>query len=120
MADARELLENLNYLTASDSALGGALGNVRTLTERLNGPGGALSVLAGGDGEARKILATLERTNQLLARLDGMAAKADKQVFGSGQDAGLVPEVRAAVLQLNGLLADARGSLVKVDAVLAE
>ncbi|WP_312305835.1 MlaD family protein [Pulveribacter sp.] len=120
MADARELLENLNHLTASDSALGGALGNVRTLTERLNGPGGALSVLAGGDGEARKILATLERTNQLLARLDGMAAKADKQVFGSGQDAGLVPEVRAAVLQLNGLLADARGSLVKVDAVLAE
>lgn len=120
MADARELLENLNHLTAGDSALGGALGNVRTLTERLNGPGGALSVLAGSDGEARKILATLERTNQLLARLDGMAAKADKQVFGSGADAGLVPEVRAAVLQLNGLLADARGSLVKVDAVLAE
>ena len=120
MSNARQLLENLNALTAADSALGGAVGNVRTLTERLNAPGGALGVLMGNEQDAKKIVTTLERTNQLLARIDGMAAKADKQVFGAGQDAGLVPEVRAAVVQLNALLADTRRSLTKVDAVLAE
>ena len=57
----------------------------------------------------------------LLARLDGMAARADKQVFGSeGNKDALVPEVRATVAQLNGLLADTRTSLKKVDAVLVE
>lgn len=120
MSNARQLLENLNALTAADSALGGAVGNVRALTERLNAPGGALGVLMGNEQDAKKIVTTLERTNQLLARIDGMAAKADRQVFGAGTDPGLVPEVRAAVVQLNALLADARQSLTKVDAVLAE
>ena len=59
----------------------------------------------------------LERTNALLARLDGMAAKADTQVFGAQ---GLLPEAQAAVAQLSGLLQDTRASLRKVDAVLAE
>ena len=120
MSNARQLLENLNALTAADSALGGAVGNVRALTERLNAPGGALGVLMGNEQDAKKIVTTLERTNQLLARIDGMAAKADRQVFGAGADPGLVPEVRAAVVQLNALLADARQSLTQVDAVLAE
>ena len=53
----------------------------------------------------------------LLARMDGMAAKADRQVFGPG---GVLPEVQATVAQLGGLLADTRASLKKVDAVLAE
>ena len=35
-------------------------------------------------------------------------------------DKGLMPETRATVVQLNGLLADARTSLKKVDAVLVE
>lgn len=121
MSSARELLENLNTLTAQDAALGGSLANVRALTERLNGPGGMLGVLMGNDADAKKIVSTLERTNSLLARLDGMAARADKQVFGSeGSKDALVPEVRATVAQLNGLLADTRTSLQKVDAVLVE
>ena len=121
MASARELLTNLNALTAQDAALGGSLANVQALTERLNGPGGVLGVLMGNEADAKKIVATLERTNALLARLDGMAARADRQVFGSdGSKDALVPEVRATVAQLNGLLADTRASLQKVDAVLAE
>lgn len=120
MASARELLSNLQAMTAQDAALGGTLSNVRTLTERLNAPGGALNVLMGSEADAKKITATLDRTNQLLARIDGMAAKADRQVFGAAGDPGLVPEVRATVVQLNGLLADTRQSLKKVDAVLAE
>ena len=121
MASARELLGNLNTLTAQDAALGGSLANVRALTERLNGPGGMLGVLMGNDTDAKKIVVTLERTNALLARLDGLAARADKQVFGAnGSPDALLPEVRATVAQLNGLLADTRTSLKKVDAVLVE
>ena len=117
MADARTLLTNLNALTAEDSALGASMANVKDLTERLKGPGGALQVLMGNAQDARKIVATLDRTNALLARIDGMAAKADQQVFGPG---GVLPEVQATVAQLGGLLADTRASLKKVDAVLAE
>ena len=121
MASARELLSNLNALSAQDGALGGSLANVQALTERLNGPGGVLGVLMGSEADAKKIVSTLERTNALLARLDGMAARADRQVFGAeGSKDALVPEVRATVAQLNGLLADTRTSLQKVDAVLVE
>lgn len=117
VAAARELLGNFNTLTAQDSALRASMANVQVLTERLKGPGGALNVLMGNEADAKKIAVTLDRTNALLARIDGMAAKADKQVFG--QD-GVLPEVRATVVQLNGLLADTRASLKKVDGVLAE
>ncbi|WP_431152669.1 MlaD family protein [Acidovorax facilis] len=121
MASARELLSNLNALTAQDAALGSSLTNVQALTERLNGPGGMLGVLMGNEADGKKIVATLDRTNALLARLDGMAARADKQVLGAeGSKDALVPEVRATVAQLNGLLADTRTSLKKVDAVLVE
>jgi phospholipid/cholesterol/gamma-HCH transport system substrate-binding protein len=117
VSNARELVQNLTRLSASDSALAASLKNVQTLTERLNGPRGAAGVLLGDGAEARKLAMALDRVNQLLARLDGIAVKADAQVLGP---AGLVPEGRAAVLQLNGLLGDARATLKQVDAVLAE
>ena len=117
MAQARDLLQNLNAMTASDSALSNSFGNVQALTDKLKGPGGGLGVLLGSDAEAKKLLATLERTNTLLARLDGLAMKADAQVFGKD---GVMPEARATVQQLNSLLGDARASLKKVDAVLEE
>lgn len=111
----RELIENLNTLVGSGGAVGGTLGNIQTLTAKLNSPSGALGVLLGNEQDAKKILTTLDRTNALLARLDGLAAKTDTQVFG---DKGVLPETRATVVQLNGLLGDARESLKKVDAVL--
>ena len=45
------------------------------------------------------------------------SAKADTQVFGPE---GVMKEARATVMQLNGLLAETRTSLKKVDAVLVE
>jgi phospholipid/cholesterol/gamma-HCH transport system substrate-binding protein len=117
MASARELLGNLNALTAQDAALASSLAQVRTLTERLNAPGGALQVLMGNAQDAGKVLAALDRTNALLTRIDGLAAKTDTQVFGPE---GLMPQVQASVAQLGGLLADTRATLKKVDAVLAE
>ena len=71
----------------------------------------------GNDKDAQKVVATLDRTNALLSRLDGLATNANQQVFGPD---GVAERTNAAVVQLNGLLADARNSLKKVDAVLQE
>ena len=117
VADARELLRNLAALSAPDSPLAASLENVRNATERVKGPGGALGVLLGSEADAKKLVTTLDRANALLARIDGLAAKADTQAFGPD---GLVPEARAAILQLNAALTDARASLKKVDAILAD
>ena len=116
VASARELLQNLAQLSASDAALANSLANVQALTDKAKGPRGALGML-GSEADARQVSAALARTNALLARLDGIAAKADAQVLGPD---GLVREGRSAVVQLGGLLADARASLKQVDALLAE
>jgi len=117
VAAAKELIGNLNRLTAPDSALAASLDNLNKLSEKLSGPQGAIGTLLGKDLDPKKIAAALDRLNTLLARLDGMAAKADAQVLGAD---GLVAGSRASVAQLNALLGDARATLKKVDAVLAE
>lgn len=117
MAEARQLLENLNKMSAEGSAVNESLANLQTFTDKLNAPGGAMGALLGGETQAAKIQTALARTNTLLARLDGLAAKADTQVFGND---GLMRDARATVQQLNAMLLDARASLQKVDAVLAE
>lgn len=133
MASVRELTDNLAALTKSDAALAGTLGNVQTLTSRMNGPQGVLGTLMGNEADAKKLVQTIERANALLARADQLTVRlnslvgnADRQVFGAGAgpggstQGGLVSDTRATVQQLNQLLADARGSLQKVDAVLVE
>ncbi len=117
LAAAKEALENLSAMTAQDAALRASLDNLRGVTEKLNGPRGALSAVFGNEADAKKLVAALDRANALLARMDGLVAKADTQVFGAE---GLAKDARATVAQLNGLLADTRTSLKKVDAVLAE
>ncbi len=117
VADMRELVSNLRALTAQDSSLAASLGNVRDVTEKLKGQRGALGMLLGNEADAKKVITALDRTNALLARVDGLAAKADAQAFGPE---GLVPEARAAIVQLNAALSDARTSLKKVDAILED
>lgn len=117
VAAAKDLVENLNALAAKDGPLGTSLAHVQSLTEKLNGPHGALGVLLGNEADTRKLLATLDHTNALLTRLDGMVAKADSQVFGQG---GVMNETQATVKQMNALLGDARTSLKKVDALLED
>ncbi|MBL8348703.1 MAG: MCE family protein [Burkholderiaceae bacterium] len=124
MAAARELTQNLNRMVAPDAALAGSLANLQTATGRLSGPRGALGLLLGNEADAQRLLATLDRTNALLARIDALAqhadtlvVKADSQVFGPQ---GLMPETRQAVEQLGALLGEARASLTRVDKVLAD
>jgi len=113
VATARELLENLQTITAADSSLNTSLANVQTMTGRLNGQYGVLGGALGSDENAKKIIATLDRVNALLA-------KADQRVFGQPGQRGVMDDAQAAIVQLNGVLSDARASLKKVDAVLAE
>ena len=117
MAESRQLVQNLSALTASDSPLNASLASMQSFTDRLNGRGGALGALLGSDAEARKLSLALDRVNAMLARVDGLAAKADAQVFG---DQGVMREAHATVVQLSAMLTEARASLVKVDAVLEE
>lgn len=117
VASAKELIQNLSALTASDSPLAASLGNVKAVTERLNGPNGALGALVGNEKDAQKLLATLDHANTLLARLDALVAKADTRVFGAD---GMMDDTQAAIVQMNALLKDVRSSMKKVDAVLVE
>jgi phospholipid/cholesterol/gamma-HCH transport system substrate-binding protein len=121
LAAAKDLLQNLNTLTAENSALAASLANVQGVTGKLNGPGGAMGLIAGDDKNARELT---ERANKLLITVNALATKADSlvghadtQVFGKQ---GVVTDAQATIVQLNGLLADARNSLKKMDAVLIE
>jgi len=114
---ARDLIQNLTQLTAQESELSKSLANVQAVTEKLNGPRGALGVLLGNEADSKKLIATVDRANALLARFDKLAAQADTQLFGTQ---GVLPEARAAVAQLASALEEARTSLKKVDGILAD
>jgi len=114
LAAARDVLANVSALTAEESALGNSLKNVQGVTEKLNGPRGAMGLIAGDDAKARELLAN---ANALIVRADRLVGNADNKVFGKD---GVATDAQAAIVQLNGLLADARGSLKKMDAVLVE
>jgi phospholipid/cholesterol/gamma-HCH transport system substrate-binding protein len=127
LAAVRELVQRASAIAAPDGALAGTLANLQTATARLNGPAGALGMVTGNDADAKKLIATLDRTDALLrqattlaASLDRVAVQTERQVFGAGGQPGLVGDARNTVLQLQGLLTDARATLTKVDGVLVE
>ncbi|MGE8398280.1 MAG: MlaD family protein, partial [Comamonas sp.] len=115
VAMAKDLLNNLSQMTAQDSSLGKSMDQIRQLGEKLNGKSGAMEVLLGTPENARKTVEMLDRANQLLARMDHVVQRADKQVFDAN---GVMPQVRTTVTTLNHLLEDTRTSLKKLDAVL--
>src|SRR2546423_4700684 len=119
VATLRSVLENVEEMTKSGGSLQASLANVRTVTERLSGKSGALGAVLGGDEEARKVLAAVDRANALLVslgevskRLDGVLAKTDQRVFGEG---GVMEGTQRAVAQANSILGDVRESLKKAD-----
>jgi phospholipid/cholesterol/gamma-HCH transport system substrate-binding protein len=114
---AREVLDNINAITGQDGALRSSLANVQDVTAKLKGPGGALDVLFGNSADANKVLAALDRTNALLARLDTVVGKADTQVFGPQ---GVMNDTQATMRELRALLVQTRASVGKLDAVLVE
>lgn len=124
IATMKRLLENLERMSAEDSALNASLANARKLTESMTGPQGALAGLLGSEESARKVILALDRANTLLAALDKASGRlertlerADESLFATG---GVMDETRKAASQLNATLVEARASLKKVDAILAD
>jgi phospholipid/cholesterol/gamma-HCH transport system substrate-binding protein len=124
IATMRALLENLERMSGSESSLSASLANVQTVTERMKGRQGALAGVLGSEENARKVITALDRGNALLAsvgevsaKLDRIIGKADERVFGA---TGVMDETQKTIVQLNAVLRDARDSLKKADAVLAE
>jgi phospholipid/cholesterol/gamma-HCH transport system substrate-binding protein len=110
VASARQLLENLEEMTRSDSHINASLANIESVTGRMKGRYGVLGGALGGDAQARKLIETLDRVNVILN-------KTDQRVFGKQ---GVMNDAQAAIVQLSGVLRDARASLKKLDAVLVE
>jgi phospholipid/cholesterol/gamma-HCH transport system substrate-binding protein len=117
LSAVKELVANLTTLTAENSELAQTLANLNAASARLNGQRGLLGMLFGNERDAQRVVTTLERTNALLARIDGMTAKADTQLFG---ERGVLPVVRQTIVQLRGLLDETSASLKKVDGILAD
>ena len=121
VALVKDLTQNLVKMTAEESSLSQSLANVQAVTDTLKAPGGGMKMLAGDDVKlaqlSKQLTTTLDRTNTLLLKVDGITAKADKQVFG---EKGLVSDTQLTVQQVTATLADARASLQKLDAVLLE
>jgi len=124
VATLRAVLENIDQLTDSGSSLQESLKSARTVTERLAGKYGLLGGMLGGDDNAKKVIASIDRANALLAslgnvslKLDTVLGKADQRMFGQG---GVADETQRAVAQANAILGEIRASLKKVDGILAD
>jgi len=123
VATMRTILENIEQLTGAGGGVQANLANLRVLTERMAGRQGMLGGILGTEDNAKKVIASIDRANALLAslggvsaRLDAVVAKTDQRVFGAG---GVMDETQRAAAQANAILGDVRESLKKVDAILA-
>lgn len=105
----RELAGNLERMTSADAPLNESLGNVRTITGTMTGKQGALPGIVGTAG-AKQILASIERTNRLLAQ-------ADARLFGKD---GLMDDAQRVSGEVHAMLVEARASLKKADVALDE
>lgn len=120
----KDVLDNLNQLTAQNSELNRSMANLQVFTQKLQSRQGALHAIFGNEEDARKLVAAVDRANAAMAQIQKLAANGDKlvtnadtRVFGPN---GIADDAQASVRQLQGLLTDARGSLQRVDAVLKE
>jgi phospholipid/cholesterol/gamma-HCH transport system substrate-binding protein len=89
----------------------------------MSGEYGVLGGMTGSPEQAKKVLATIDGVNEMIAslkgvtaRADGVLAKTDDRMFGQG---GVMDEAKKSMAQLTAILAEARDSLKQADAVLA-
>lgn len=122
---ARDVLDNLNQITAESSELNRSMANLQVFTEKLQSRrGGALTAIFGNEEDARKLVAAVERANTAMAQIQSLANRsttlvdnADTRLFARG---GVTDDAQASLQDLRTLLGEARGSLRKMDAVLTE
>lgn len=121
---AKDVLDNVNQMTAANSELNQAMVNLQVFTNKLQSRQGALHAIFGNEQDARKLVAAVDRANAAMAQIQGLAANgqrlvanADQRVFGQN---GIADDAQASMRQLQALLQETRGSLQRVDAVLKE
>lgn len=121
---AKDVLDNLNQITAANSELNRSMQNLQAFTQKLQGNKGALHAIFGNETDAQKLVAAIERANAAMAQIQRLAANgdrlvtnADRRVFGRE---GIADDAQASVREMRALLTDARGSLQRVDSVLKE
>jgi len=113
----KDVLDNLNQLTAANSELNRSMAGLQVFTAKLGSRTGALHAIFGNEEDARKLVAAVERADAAMARIQRLATNADNRVFGAS---GLADDAQASLRQMQALLTDARGSLQRLDAVLKE
>jgi phospholipid/cholesterol/gamma-HCH transport system substrate-binding protein len=120
----KDVLDNLNQLTAQNSELNRSMANLQVFTQKLQSRSGALHAIFGNEEDARKLVAAVERANAAMAEIqrlatngDRLVGHADTRVFGPN---GIANDAQASVRQLQVLLTEAQGSLQRVDSVLKE
>jgi phospholipid/cholesterol/gamma-HCH transport system substrate-binding protein len=121
----KDVLDNLNQLTAANSELNRSFANLQVFTQKLQSQrGGALTAIFGNEEDARKLVAAVERANAAMAQIQKLASNGDKLVTNADArlfaPRGLADDAQASLRQMQALLTDARGSLQRVDAVLKE
>ncbi len=124
VATLRSVLENAQTITSDEGSLQASLGHLRVVTLRMTGPNGALAGLLGSEDQAKKIVASIDRANALIAQMTGVARKlegvidkTDARVYG--QD-GLMDGTQRAVGQANAILGEVREHLKRVDRILQD
>jgi phospholipid/cholesterol/gamma-HCH transport system substrate-binding protein len=105
----KAILDNIEHLTRKDGEINTTLANVQTVTGRMAGEYGMLEGMLGSQEKARAVTESLDKTRDLIDKLDSMAAKTDQWLYA--QD-GTAQQVR---LMLN----DVQASLQKADALMA-
>ncbi len=119
----KAILANVEHLTRKDGEIVGTLANVETMTGRMTGEYGVLEGVLGSPEKARAVTETLDKTRSLMARLDGLALKMDGMVGKADQwlfaRDGVADSAQASLKQIGVLLNDARASLQKADALMA-
>ena len=112
----KAILANVEHLTRKDGEIHATLANVKTVTGRMTGEYGVLEGLLGSPEKARAVTDSLDKTRDLITRLDSLTAKTDQWLFA--QD-GMAEQTRASMIQVRAMLDDAQASLKKADAVMA-
>jgi len=119
----KSILNNIADMTGKESQINQTLANVQNVTHRMTGEYGVLESILGGPEKAQQVVTVIEKTNALLASLNGVSlkvdavlAKTDSRLFGPQ---GVMDQTQESVAKLNAILGDARESLKKADALLA-
>jgi phospholipid/cholesterol/gamma-HCH transport system substrate-binding protein len=119
----KTILGNVATMTDKDSQISQTLTNVQQITQGMTGEYGVLEGVLGGPEKAQQVVAVLDRTNTLLASLNGVSLKvdgvltqADQRLFGPQ---GVMDQAEQSVTRLNAILGEVRDSLQKADALLA-